>query len=162
MHVHSVTVCQDRVDVVVRIDDDERMRTAGDDEAVRRVFDLLPGLKRHVCDNVEGLTFAEEITDTEVPHLFEHVVIELMARSGSPRGLKGETQWDFSRDGHGVFRVSFEYDDDLVCLGAIKTADSVMAHILDGTAPPDIDLETARLRGLRSRMPQVAGALTRG
>ena len=157
MHVHSVTVCEDRVDVVVRVGDDERMRTAGDKAVVTRALELLPGLKRHECDNSQGITFAEEIADTEIPHLFEHVVIELMARSGSPRGLKGETQWDFNRDGHGTFRVSFEYDDDLVCLGAIKTADRVMAHILEDVMAPDIEAETARLRGLRSLAPQVVG-----
>ncbi|MDO9557084.1 MAG: hypothetical protein Q7J82_05825 [Coriobacteriia bacterium] len=161
MHVHSVTVCEDRIDVVVRVDDDERMRTAGDDAAVRRALELLPGLKQHMCDNAQGITFAEEIADTEVPHLFEHVVIELMTRAGSPRGLKGETQWDFNRDGHGTFRVSFEYDDDLVCLGAIKTADRVMVHILEDTEPPDVEVETARLRDLRLRVPQVEGVPTR-
>lgn len=160
MHVHSVTVCQDRIDVVVRIDDDERMRTAGDEGAVRRALELLPGLQRHACDNAEGITFAEEIADTEVPHLFEHVVIELMARSGSPRGLKGETQWDFNRDGHGTFRVTFEYDDDLVCLGAIKTADRVMAYILDDVMPPDVEAETTRLRGLRHVAPVQVGVQT--
>lgn len=160
MHVQSVTVCEDRVDVIVRVDDDERMRTAGDEVVVQRVLELLPGLRRHVCDNSEGITFAEEISDTEVPHLFEHVVIELMARAGSPRGLKGETRWDFSRDGHGTFRVSFEYDDDLVCLGAIKTADRVMAHVLDGALAPDVDAETSRLRELRYRSPQTGSLAT--
>jgi len=157
MHVHSVTVCKDRVDVVIRVNDDERMRTTGDDQVVERTLRLLPGLRRHVCENGQGLTFAEEMADTEVPHLFEHVVIELMARAGSPRGLRGETQWDFNRDGHGTFRVSFEYDDDIVCLGAIKTADRVMAHVLEGVEPPDVEAETARLRALRDRPPQVGG-----
>ena len=43
--------------------------------------------------------------DTETPHLLEHIAEELMALSGSPRWLKGETAWDFGRDGRGVFRV---------------------------------------------------------
>ncbi|MBN2405373.1 MAG: hypothetical protein JXE06_07315 [Coriobacteriia bacterium] len=152
MHVNSVTVCADRIDVIVRVNDDERLRTSGDEAMVQRALDLLPGLRQHICDNAQGVTFAEEITDTEVPHLFEHVVIELMSRAGSPRDLRGETQWDFSRDGHGTFRVSFEYDDDLVCLGAIKTADRVMAHILGDADAPDVDGETARLRDLRVRV----------
>lgn len=155
MHVHSVTVCEDRIDVVVRVNDDERMRTTRDDGIVERLLLLLPGLRRHTCDNGQGLTFVEEMSDTEVPHLFEHVVIELMARAGSPRGLRGETEWDFKRDGHGTFRVSFEYDDDLVCLGAIKAADKVMAHLLEGMDAPDVEVEMGRLRDLRSRVSQV-------
>ncbi|MDI6900572.1 MAG: hypothetical protein QMC79_02620 [Anaerosomatales bacterium] len=150
MRVHSVTVCPDRVDVVVQVDAEERMRTADDELLVERALALLPGLERHVCDNGTGAAFAKEMQDTEVPHLFEHVVIELMTGAGSPRGLHGETQWDFRRDGRGVFRVSVEYDDDLVCLGAIKAADRVMAYLLDGGDAPDVVAETQRLRELRA------------
>lgn len=149
MRVHSVTVCKDRVDVMVRVEDGERMRTGGDEALVGRVLELLPGLDRHVCENDEGVPFSQEIADTEVPHLFEHVIIELMTDAGSPRGLKGETRWDFQRDGHGTFRVSVEYDDDLVCLGAIKLAGKVMDHVLDDAPCPDLPREIGHLRELR-------------
>jgi len=145
-----MTVCDDRIDVLVAVGEAEILRTAGDDSVAEKALLLLPGLHRHVCDNGDGKTFAEELTDTEVPHLFEHVVMELMAQAGSPRTLKGETSWDFKRDGHGIFRVSFEYDDDLVCLGAIKAADKVMAHLTDGAPAPDTERETERLRSLRA------------
>jgi hypothetical protein len=75
--------------------------------------------------------------------------MELMAKAGSPRTLKGETQWDFRRDGRGIFRVSVEYDDDLVCLGAIKVADRVMDYLMDGGACPDLDEEARKLNTLR-------------
>ena len=84
-----------------------------------------------------------------MPHLFEHVVLELMAEAGSPRSLKGETAWDFKRDGRGVFRVSLEYDDDLVCLGAIKIADRLMRFVLEGGEAPDARAEARRLAALR-------------
>jgi hypothetical protein len=149
MHVHSVTVCADRVDVLVDVGDAETLRTAADESIAERALVLLPGLERHTCANGDGRTFAEEVADTEVPHLFEHVVMELMAQAGSPRSLKGETSWDFKRDGHGIFRVSLEYDDDLVCLGAIKFADKVMCYLTDGGPQPDPVREVERLRSLR-------------
>lgn len=150
MRVSSVTVCEDRVDVIVDVGDAEAQRTISDRTIARKALELLPGLERHVCRNSEGRTFAEELADTEVPHLFEHIVIELMAKAGSPRSLKGETSWDFKRDGRGIFRVSFEYDDDLVCLGAIKAASKVMSYLTDGGEAPDTGAETARLRSLRA------------
>ncbi|MGB4440951.1 MAG: hypothetical protein WBJ62_01850 [Coriobacteriia bacterium] len=150
MRVHSVTVCSDRVDVVVHVETAEVMRTSPDDAIAERALSVLPGLAGHRCLNDAGKTFAEEIADTEVPHLFEHVVLELMAEAGSPRSLKGETAWDFKRDGRGVFRVSLEYDDDLVCLGAIKSADRLVRYILEGGEQPDARAETRRLAGLRS------------
>ena len=149
MHVQAITVCPDRVDDVVGVSESELMRTAQSHDLNERALGLLPGLGLHECENDAGRSFAEELTDTEVPHLFEHVVMELMAKAGSPRTLKGETQWDFRRDGRGIFRVSVEYDDDLVCLGAIKAADRVMDYLLDGGAPPDLDEEARKLNTLR-------------
>ncbi|MCE5203937.1 MAG: hypothetical protein ABFC80_03635 [Coriobacteriales bacterium] len=151
MRVHAVTVCPDRVDVVVGIDEEGITRTATAPDVPERALRLLPDLEKHFCHNGSGRTFAEEIRDTEVPHLFEHVVMEIMAQAGSPRSLKGETSWDFRRDGKGVFRVSVEYDDDLVCLGSIKLANQVMGYLLDGGEVPDVEAETGRLRELRSR-----------
>lgn len=150
MRVTSVTVCSDRVDVVVQVEDARAMRTSLDETIAGRALAVLPGLANHRCFNDAGRTFAEEIADTEVPHLFEHVVLELMAEAGSPRSLKGETAWDFKRDGRGVFRVSLEYDDDLVCLGAIKAADRVVRFILEGGEQPDAGAEAQRLAELRS------------
>lgn len=150
MRVQAITVCPDRVDVVVGVSEDEIMRTARNETIAERALGLLPGLRRHECDNGSGRSFVDELADTEVPHLFEHVVMELMAKAGSPRSLRGETQWDFRRDGRGIFRVSVEYDDDLVCLGAIKVADRVMDYLIDGGACPDLEAEAVRLNTLRS------------
>ncbi|HZL05317.1 MAG TPA: hypothetical protein VFE45_07845 [Coriobacteriia bacterium] len=149
MHVQAITVCPDRVDVVVGVSESELLRTTQSHDLNERALGLLPGLRLHDCDNTSGLSFAEELTDTEVPHLFEHVVMELMAKAGSPRSLKGETQWDFRRDGRGIFRVSVEYDDDLVCLGAIKAADRVMDYLLEGGVCPDLGAEALKLNVLR-------------
>ena len=149
MQVHSVTVCSDRVDVVVRVDGMNEMRTSLDAEVADRALGVLPGLASHRCSTSRERAFAEELRDTEIPHLFEHVVLELMAEAGSPRDLKGETAWDFRRDGHGVFRVSVEYDDDLVCLGAIKTADKVMCYLLGDGERPDVEAATQHLVSLR-------------
>lgn len=150
MRVHSVTVCPDRVEVVVHVEGAETMHTSLDEAIAGRALSVLPGLADHRCFNDAGRTFAEEIADTEVPHLFEHVVLELMAEAGSPRSLRGETTWDFKRDGRGVFRVSLEYDDDLVCLGAIKAADRVVHYILEGGERPDARTEARRLAELRN------------
>lgn len=149
MDVSSVTVCPDRVDVVVRVEA-HHLRTSLDEAVAERALEMLPGLATHRCSTASARSFVDEMKDTEVPHLFEHVVLELMAGAGSPRDLKGETAWDFRREGHGVFRVSVEYDDDLVALGAIKTAHKLMGYMLDGGERPDVSAETDRLAALRT------------
>lgn len=124
-----------RYDVEVRLRADEPLRTTP--EVAARVIELLPGLARHSCENDSGRTFAEELADTEIAHLFEHVALELMAGAGSPRTLRGETTWDFQRDGRGVFHVSLEYDDPRACRRAIRAAARVMRHALRGEAAPE-------------------------
>jgi hypothetical protein len=65
--------------------------------------------------------------------------------------LRGRTSWDFAADGPGVFRVTLEYDDDLVVLGSLDVAAKVVRAVCGGDAPPDITQEIGRLRELRRR-----------
>jgi len=114
---------------------------------------LLPGLARHTCENGSAHGIIAELAHTETPHLLEHVAFELMALSGSPRSLRGETVWDFSADGRGVYRVRLGFDDDLVALGALREAVAVCEWLLQpGVAEkPDLDAIIARLRDVRKR-----------
>lgn len=134
-----------RYDVEVRLRPDEPLRTTP--QVAARAIELLPGLARHSCDNDAGRTFAEELADTEVAHLFEHVALELMAEAGSPRTLRGETTWDFERDGRGVFHVSLEYDDTARCRRAVRAAAGVVRYALEGGKVPRASASVG-LRGL--------------
>jgi hypothetical protein len=49
MHVQAITVCPDRIDVVVGVSEAELLRTAQSDALAQRVLGLLPGLERHEC-----------------------------------------------------------------------------------------------------------------
>jgi hypothetical protein len=85
-----------------------------------RAVELLPGLARHTCENGTSHGMIAELASTETCHLLEHVAVECMALSGSPRSLKAETVWDFAADGPGVYRVRLAYDIDLVALAALR------------------------------------------
>jgi hypothetical protein len=150
LRIERVEVGAERVEAIVRVEDPSFARTAGFPGLPVRALGLLPGLARHSCDNGSAHGYVAELADTETPHLLEHVACELMALSGSPRTLRAETAWDFSADGLGVYRVRLAYDDDLVCLGALRDAIDVVQWLLDDTAPrPDIDRVVAELAGLR-------------
>jgi len=122
-----MSVDQKYVEAVVRVADQALARTSAVPGLSASALELLPGLRRHTCENGSAHGIAAELGDTETPHLLEHLAVELMALSGSPRTLKGETVWDFSADGVGVYRVRLAYDNDLVALGALKAS----AHIVD-------------------------------
>jgi hypothetical protein len=151
LHIRSVTVGPDTVEAVVVFEAGEPLRTSDMPGGPTTVLRLLPGLRGHRCDNGLGATFAEEIADTELAHLIEHAALEIAALAGSPVTLKGRTSWDFVADGPGVFRVSLEYDDDLVVLGALSVATDVVRAAFSDAPAPDVEAEARRLRGVRKR-----------
>ena len=151
MRAEEVSVSPDRVEVRLVLDPDGPVRTVDVPDIDRRAKTALPGLIRHRCTaHARGL-FALELEDTELAHLFEHVALELMVLAGSPRRLQGNTTWDFGRDGAGVFRVSLEYDDDAVAVGAVRFALDVMRYLTEGGVEPKIDEMTARLEQVRGK-----------
>lgn len=152
LQIERIEVGPERVDALVRVTDSARARTSACPELPTRALDLLPGLARHSCENGSAHGYIAELADTETPHLLEHVACELMALSGSPRTLRGETAWDFSADGVGVYRVRLAYDDDLVCLGALRNGVDVVEWLLDPSSDrPDVDRVVAELAVVRKR-----------
>jgi len=151
--IESIVVGSDRLEAVVRVPSDEPVRTSAAPGSGTRAVKLLPGLVKHTCENGSAHGIAAELADTESPHLLEHVTFELMALSGSPRTLRGETVWDFSADGRGVFRVRLGFDDDLVALAALREGVGVCEWLLEpGLADkPDIGAIVVRLVELRGR-----------
>jgi hypothetical protein len=151
--IERIDVSSERVEALVRVPEGAPMRTCVVPGIAEKALALLPGLARHTCENGSAHGIAAELIDTETPHLLEHVAFELMALSGSPRTLRGETAWDFSADGRGGFRVRLGYDDDLVALGALRAAVGVCEWLLgpNFAEEPDIDTAVARLRALRAR-----------
>lgn len=149
MRIRSLTVGPDSVEALVVFDPGTPMRTSDVPGARTRVLAVLPGLRGHRCDNGRGATFADELADTELAHLLEHSALEIMALAGSPDTLRGRTTWDFPADGDGVFRVTLDYDDDLVALGALRVAGELVGWLLGDEPGPDVAAEAARLRALR-------------
>ena len=151
IRIESVTVGPERIEAVVCVSDPSAMRTSAVSGLAEEAMRLLPDLKRHRCECGSARGMVAELRDTETPHLLEHVALELMALSGSPRTLRGETVWDFKRDGRGVFRVSLDYDDDLVALAAIKEGVGIVEALIAGNDGVDIEESVERLREVRGR-----------
>lgn len=151
--IRRIEVADRSLEATVSISEPAPLRTAEVAGVADRLLLMLPGLRRHSCENDDGRDFVSEIVDTETAHLVEHVACELMALSGSPRTLKGRTSWDFARDGRGVFRITLEFDDDLVALAALDGAVEVVRWAVTGEGEgyrPDADALVARLRAVRT------------
>lgn len=106
----------------------EAFTTEGRPHIPRILFKLLPQMATQHCFNDEGLSFRREAQATEIPHLFEHLIIEIQdqVRRGIGAPLSGETSWNWTVDPRGMFYVTVDYDNELVALGAIRLAESVI------------------------------------
>ncbi len=111
LRVDGITDLGDRIEALVRVADPSLMRTSAVPGLATAVLKRFPGLRRHRCECGSAHGIEAELADTELPHLLEHVALERMVLAGAPRALRGETRWDFRRDGRGVFRVSLAYAD---------------------------------------------------
>jgi hypothetical protein len=129
----------------------EPLRTSEVPGLAAAALAALPGLRGHRCDNGAGLTFADELVDTELAHLIEHAALELMAMAGSSPLLRGETTWDFAADGRGVFRVRIECEDEALARDALDSACALVRSLARGEAAPDMEAEARRLRGRQGR-----------
>ena len=131
---------RNRVKLVVEMPDPSRYSTEHSPHIPRLLFKLFPHLARHHCDNENGFTFKKESRSTEIPHLFEHLIIELQGQVQKTRILKGETQWNWRIDPRGRFHVYVDYENEILVFGAIRLAERII-NALDDRQIEEIDIE---------------------
>ncbi len=137
------------VKLTVEMPDPDRCTTDKAPHLPRRLFRLFPHLESHECDNHQGWTFRQECQSTEIPHLLEHLIIELQGQASPHAGLAGETQWNWRVDPRGRFHVYVEYENELLVLAAIRLAERVI-NALDNRELSVLDMppEIERLKAI--------------
>ena len=90
-----------------------------------RVCASFPNLPRHACVNGAGDTFGAVMEATSLPHLLEHLVIDLQTQAAPPdaspdTAYVGITRWTDENAGRAHIEVRFT--DDLVALRAFRDA----------------------------------------
>jgi hypothetical protein len=149
-----------QVKLVVEMPDPSRYSTRHAPHIPRLLFKLFPHLARHRCENDNGYSFRRECQETEIPHLFEHLIIELQGQAQRVSTLKGETEWNWHVDPRGRFHVYVEYDNEMLVLGAIRAAERII-NALDSKSLDEIDTEreVTRLRELAALGAEIRGRL---
>ncbi len=138
-----------RVKLVVEMADPNCYTTKHAPHIPKLLFRLFPHLARHRCENDNGYSFRRECQSTEIPHLLEHLIIELQGQVQKSGTLKGETQWNWRVDPKGRFHVYVDYDNEILVLGAIRAAERIIEaldnHQIDNIS---VDEEIKQLRRL--------------
>jgi hypothetical protein len=140
---------RNKVKLVVEMPDPNRYTTDTVPHLPRSLFRLFPHLAHHKCHNDGGYSFKRESMATEIPHLLEHLIIELQTQAQRHEILKGETQWNWRVDPRGTFHVHVEYENEQLVLAAIRLAERVINSLDRGDIERvDIEAEVEKLRTL--------------
>lgn len=103
----------------------------------------LPVIFKCQCFNSTGKTFRDEVTDTEMGHLFEHILLEYLCDVKAESGQKkvqhyGRTYWNRPHQEEGTFVIHINAtDSDLGHLDtALARTHDLMSRLLrDGKQP---------------------------
>lgn len=83
-------------------------------EGLPYTFDILktflPSVLTSECFNDQNLPFHKEVKNTEIGHLFEHILLEYMCQLKIAKGNKyasysGRTRWNWQADPRGMFHI---------------------------------------------------------
>ena len=103
----------------------------------------LPNVLFTQCFNDEGFPFNIEVKNTEIGHLFEHILLEYLcqlkiAKGATSASFSGKTKWNWIRDPRGKFHIHLTCgvkDADILPL-AIEKAVQLMKIILANHQTP--------------------------
>jgi hypothetical protein len=137
-----------RIKLTVEMPDPDRFLTSQVPHIPRLLFRLLPRMGSHICHNDGGLPFRKECKETEIPHLFEHLILELQlqAQQNPDDYLRGETEWNWKVDPRGLYHVYVDYDNELLAVASIRLAERILVSLDRRDVSVDIDTEMERLR----------------
>ncbi len=92
-----------------------------DDALAQTVVKRFPDLMVHSCVNATSRQFSTVINNTSVPHLLEHIAIDIQVHKAQHGDtFVGATEWVDEKQGRALVQLSFV--DDLEALSALKEA----------------------------------------
>lgn len=97
------------------------------------LLEIRPTLAAHNCKNLSGKSFVDVMDSTSIPHLLEHLIIDLQVEylenaNISVKPIFGTTEWlDKSA---GTAKITLSFMDDVIALKAIKDAANLLNSII--------------------------------
>lgn len=124
-----------------------------DTRAIPQTYEILkkelPSIMHSKCFNENNFAFAKEVRNTEIGHLFEHILLEYICERKRMMGVKnpihnGLTSWNWQKEAQGRFHISLDVwktEEDIVKIAVVKTSDLLtkilMSSSLNGIYKPD-------------------------
>jgi hypothetical protein len=82
-------------------------------DTIKLLEEHLPSIFLSKCFNEGNLPFVKEAEQTEIGHLFEHILLEYLCALKKERGVakhvhNGVTHWNWEEDAWGVFHITVD------------------------------------------------------
>lgn len=99
---------------------------------------ILPSVLRTRCFNEQRLPFDREVRETEIAHLFEHIMLEYLCEYKLKSGYKavkfqGVTDWDWRSEPVGTFHIKINsgYKNSIIFTQALQKSLALIKTILE-------------------------------
>lgn len=163
--IHSITVGPEKCTVVLGVAPSAPLMTSDDLEGTASVYYLAPGIVDQACLGDAGKTFKACMGSTELPHLLEHLTIEIMSKTGlagkvvcgRTRALSDERGAEVMGPDYAgrVFETDLSCPDDVLTVGALSSAVFIMEWAFLHRDQPTPDFE-----GTVEALAQLVGRLS--
>ncbi|MBR2580032.1 MAG: hypothetical protein IKE39_02740 [Cutibacterium sp.] len=124
----------------VRIAMSAPLMTSDDLEGTTRIYRLMPHIIEHICLGDNGTLFRDVMGDTEIAHLLEHVIVEILAQSD----IAGDVTYGRTfavEDERRTYDIELPCPDDALVIGALSSAVWIMQWAFTGGGEPAPDVE---------------------
>lgn len=92
-----------------------------------KLLKVLPGLKYHKCYNPRNLTFVEELKDTSIAHVFEHILLEIVGQKMTMgQKLKAFTSWNWLKEPRGHYKIKLHTGEKDLVLESLNKAFEIL------------------------------------
>lgn len=118
--ITKVEISATKLTAYIELSPEAPLFTSMDLEATTRVYNIMPGIIDHACLGDAAETFKDVMGDTELCHLLEHIVVEILAQTDRAGDISaGKTFVDQEDDRH--FTLEFECVDDVLTAAALSS-----------------------------------------
>lgn len=118
--ITKVEINATKLTAYIELSPEAPLFTSMDLEATTRVYNIMPGIIDHACLGDAAETFKDVMGDTELCHLLEHIVVEILAQTDRAGDISaGKTFVDQEDDRH--FTLEFECVDDVLTAAALSS-----------------------------------------
>ena len=137
--IKKVTVGPTKLVARVQVSQDAPLMTSADIVATALIYNTMPEIADHICIGDAGEHFRDAMGNTELPHLLEHMTVELIVRTNLGNKIStGRTVCVDTEER--VFDITFDCPDDVLVIGALSSANWILDWAFNGGGEPSPDM----------------------